>query len=413
MSDPLKPRLGILLPQFPDPADTWFQAELGMLIRLGWEINVFALDYGNRQIAALPPEIRALAAGAGERTRPSVRRASLDLPSDPAERLVGDPERMRKTVQSLARGQPIKMLEMRAFSNKAIDLAREMRGRQIGHLHVQYATRPALAAWIVHNLTGIPYSVRVHGPELAIPDGVTPEALQGAAFLAAATQDTRDRLGKQYGPGVAERTTVVHYGLNIHSYTPRVGILRPEPPFEVICSRPLEPGQGLESLVDACAELLKEGLPLHLQIIGEGGLRRTLKNQIDQRKLNGAVDLPGALNADQRARRMAAADCYIDPLPDLTGQREALPLAMFEALACALPVVATNLPGRNELIRHYETGVLIPPGDRSTLASGIRDVYNSPAKAARLARAGREWIAREFDPLVNARLLGSLILGQR
>ena len=54
-----------------------------------------------------------------------------------------------------------------------------------------------------------------------------------------------------------------------------------------------------------------------------------------------------------------------------------------------------------------------PPGDRTTLTAGIRDVYNQPAKAARIARAGRELLLQEFDPLVNARLLTSLILRQR
>jgi glycosyltransferase involved in cell wall biosynthesis len=192
-----------------------------------------------------------------------------------------------------------------------------------------------------------------------------------------------------------------------------VGILRAEPPFEVVCARPLETDNGLELLLEACAELLNEGLPLHVQIIGEGRLRKPLQKRVDQMGFPGAVELPGDLPAEERARRLTAADCYIDPLPQLRGEREALPLALFEALACSLPVVATNLPGRNELIRHFETGILVPPGDHSTLTAGIRDVYNQPAKAARIARAGRELLLQEFDPQVNARLLTSLILRQR
>ncbi|TLN27712.1 glycosyltransferase [bacterium] len=404
------PRLAILLPHFPDPADVWMQSEMEMLMRLGWELNLFALSYDTRQLGELPPELRALAAGVGERTRPSPRLAGLDPATDPDQRLYADPTQVRKRVMNLYRGQPLKMLEMRSFSERATALAREMRAKRVGHLHVQYATRPALAAWIIHQLTGIPYSIRVHGPELSLVDELTAEAIQGAAFLAAATQAARENVARVFGPAVAERTAVVHYGLNVNAYAPRVGILRAEPPFEVICARSLTAGNGLELLVDACAELLKEGLPLHLQILGEGRQRKELKRQIDGLKISAAVELPGELNADERARRLAAADCYIDPLPQLLGQREALPLALFEALACSLPVVATNLPGRGELIRHFETGVLIPPGDRSTLASGIRDVYDSPAKATRLARSGRELIAREFDPLVNARLLANLIL---
>lgn len=413
MSPSATPRLAVLLPHFPDPEDAWIQAEMEMLMRLGWEINVFALSYDTRQIGELSPELRALAAGVGERTRPSSRLAGLDWPTDPVERLPGNLEQVRKTVMNFYRGQPLKMLEMRSFCDKAAALAREMRAKRIGHLYVQYATRPALAAWIIHQLAGIPYSIRVHGPELALSGQVTETAVRGATFLAAATGAALSHLSSQYGASVAARTVVIHYGLDLRTYVPRVGILRPEPPFEVICARALEPGSGLELLLEACAELLKEGLPLHLQILGSGPLFKVLKRQIDHLKLDGAVEMPGEVTATERARRMAAADCYIDPMVELVGQREALPLALFEALACALPVVATNLPGRNELVRHFETGVLIPPGDRSTLVSGIRDIYNSPAKAARLARAGRELIAREFDPLVNARLLTTMILQER
>ncbi|HWQ05147.1 MAG TPA: glycosyltransferase [Longilinea sp.] len=407
------PRLAFLFPHFPAPADIWIQSEMEMLMRLGWEINVFALSYDSQQIAAMPSEIRALTAGMGERTRPSPRLAGVEVPTDPEDRLPADTGQVRKTVMNLYRGQPLKMLEMRAFNDKMLALARDMRMKRIGHIIAQYATRPALGAWIIHQVTGIPYSVRVHGPELAGPSPEAAAALAGAAFVATATQSAREKLSKNYGESVAARTSVVHYGLDVNAYPQRIGILRAEPPFEVVCERPLEADQGLELLVDACAGLLNEGLPLHLQIFGEGGLRKSLQKKIDQLQHKNAVDLPGKLSPDERTRRMAAADCYIDPLPELRGEREALPLALFEALACSLPVVATNLPGRDELVRHYETGVLIPTGDSSTLGSGIRDIYNGPAKAARMARAGRALILNEFDPVANARLLGDLILQQR
>ena len=404
------PRLAFLFPHFPAPADIWIQREMDMLMRLGWEIYVFALAYDSQQIAAMPSEIRALTAGMGERTRPSPRLAGVEVPTDPEDRLPADTGQVRKTVMNLYRGQPLKMLEMRAFNEKMLVLAREMRVKRIGHVIAQYATRPALGAWIIQQLTGTPYSIRVHGPELA---GISPEtgaAVKSAAFLAAATQSAQEMLRKDYGESVAGRTRVIHYGLDVNAYPQRVGILRAEPPFEVICERPLEPKQGLESLVDACAELLSEGLPLHLQIMGEGTLRKPLQKKIDQLQQKNAIELTGELSLDERTRRMAAADCYIDPLPELRGEREALPLALFEALACSLPVVATNIAGRDELVRHYETGVLIPPGDSSTLASGIRDIYNGPAKAARMARAGRALILNEFDAVANARALGDLIL---
>ena len=55
------PRLAILLPRFPDPADFWIQREMEMLTRLGWELSIFALAYDSRQIACLQLELEACA----------------------------------------------------------------------------------------------------------------------------------------------------------------------------------------------------------------------------------------------------------------------------------------------------------------------------------------------------------------
>jgi glycosyltransferase involved in cell wall biosynthesis len=79
-----------------------------------------------------------------------------------------------------------------------------------------------------------------------------------------------------------------------------------------------------------------------------------------------------------------------------------------EALACEIPVVATDLSGVPELVRHGETGYLVPPANPTLLADQIASVYTNFAVAVQLARAGRALVLREFNLHTNTRQLAAL-----
>jgi glycosyltransferase involved in cell wall biosynthesis len=87
---------------------------------------------------------------------------------------------------------------------------------------------------------------------------------------------------------------------------------------------------------------------------------------------------------------------------------EGIPVALMEALACALPVVATALSGIPELVREGETGWLVPPADPAALAEALAKVWAEPERSARLAGAGRDLVLREFDLQTNVQQLSAL-----
>ena len=88
------------------------------------------------------------------------------------------------------------------------------------------------------------------------------------------------------------------------------------------------------------------------------------------------------------------ASCDVFVLPSLY---EGLPLSVLEAMASARPVVATDVAGSNEVVRHAESGLLVPPADPRALADAIRRVLSDRVEAERLARAGRARVEREFS----------------
>jgi glycosyltransferase involved in cell wall biosynthesis len=71
--------------------------------------------------------------------------------------------------------------------------------------------------------------------------------------------------------------------------------------------------------------------------------------------------------------------------------------AVREALAMAKPVVVTDVGGNRELVRHNETGLLVPARDPERLAAGILTLIRSPAHAASLGWAGRRMVERDFS----------------
>jgi colanic acid/amylovoran biosynthesis glycosyltransferase len=76
---------------------------------------------------------------------------------------------------------------------------------------------------------------------------------------------------------------------------------------------------------------------------------------------------------------------------------DGIPVALMEALAAGLPVIASRLSGIPELVRDGETGLLARPGDAADLADAFRRVLADPDATLSRARAGRRLIEEEFD----------------
>jgi glycosyltransferase involved in cell wall biosynthesis len=77
--------------------------------------------------------------------------------------------------------------------------------------------------------------------------------------------------------------------------------------------------------------------------------------------------------------------------------REGLPYVLLEALALARPVVGTPVGGIPEVVKHGETGFLVPPKDSESLAEAVIQILRNPKEAAKLGERGRELVSREFN----------------
>lgn len=97
---------------------------------------------------------------------------------------------------------------------------------------------------------------------------------------------------------------------------------------------------------------------------------------------------------------------YRDDIPDVLAQldlfvlpswREGMPRTVLEAMACGLPVVATDIRGCREEVASGETGLLVPPHDPAALAHAVVAILGDPARARAMGARGRERAVEMFD----------------
>ncbi len=397
-------KIAYVMSRFPHLPETFILREMNELERQGWEVALYPLILQSQAV------IHAEA-------QPWLSRAHRLPYLSPAVLGANAQTMSRQPWTYLSAGAQVVWENKRSpnfFARalllfpKAVYAARLMEREGITHVHAHYATHPALVAWLIHRLTGITYSLTAHAHDIFVRKAMLATKLREASFIVTISQFNRAYLAQTVGAWVQTKTHIVHCGITPATYAPREGASRAAR-FELINIGSLQPYKGQRYLIQACALLREQGIPFRCRIVGEGAERPHLERMIAAAGLNDSVELLGALPQEQVARLLPTAHCYVQPsIIAPSGKMEGIPVALMEALACALPVVATALSGIPELVREGETGWLVPPADPAALAEALAKVWAEPERSARLAGAGRDLVLREFDLQTNVQQLSAL-----
>ncbi len=141
----------------------------------------------------------------------------------------------------------------------------------------------------------------------------------------------------------------------------------------------------MDTLLDALSHL-QSYAEARLRIVGDGPESSDLRKQVSRLGLADRVELLGAVPPAEVSQHLSWADIFI-----FSSASEGRPNAVLEAMAAALPIVATDIPGVRELIAP-DAGLLFPMGDAEALANGIRALIADPGHARDLARSARSKI---------------------
>jgi colanic acid/amylovoran biosynthesis glycosyltransferase len=314
-----------------------------------------------------------------------------------------------------ALGSPWFLFGGLAIFPKVVHQARRMEAAGVRHVHCHFANHPATAGYVISRLTRIPFSFTAHGSDLHRNRHMLREKVTQAHLVVTISRYNRERILEVTDPGDARKVRVIHCGVDPARFRPReadshdaTGVRR----LELLCVASFQEVKGHEYLLRAVAGLRDRGIRFRLRLIGDGPRRKLLEGVVREHGLGEDVELLGARPTHEVAAAVRETDVFVLPsVLTRKGDREGIPVALMEAMAAGVPVVASRLSGIPELVRDGETGLLVEPRDVDGLTDAIARLHGDPALRARLARAGREVVQREFDLHLNAAELAALLTG--
>jgi len=145
----------------------------------------------------------------------------------------------------------------------------------------------------------------------------------------------------------------------------------------------LSPEKGFHFLIEAFSEVIKNCPKTKLLLMGEGGMRDSIINQIRQLGLEERVFMTGYV--EDAVQLMSFFDLFV--LPSIT---EGLPIALLEAMQQGIPSVCTRAGGVLNVLKHEENGLLVNIGDPIGLALAIRRLYEDKTLRNQLGKKAKE-----------------------
>jgi len=273
------------------------------------------------------------------------------------------------------------------------------------------------AKW-VHERVKVKYGVLVHGGDLlkelhAIHHSAfarkTAKALLGSAeAVVANSQWTREQAQtvlRELGlDPLAEQVKLVPLGTDPEQFRPgldprdvRSRYRLNGDPWVITVAR-LEPYKGIDMALKAVAECRRGGLNVNYLVVGAGKKKKTYVKLAEELDIGANVRFVGNVPDPDLPLLLNAATAYVGVSRRADGTRvEGFGVALAEASACGLPVIAGQSGGLAEAVRDGETGLVVDPDDPAAVASALKRLLEDQLLARRLGQGGRKAIENFYN----------------
>jgi len=280
---------------------------------------------------------------------------------------------------------------------QAILLAEQVRDRGITHLHAHFATEATTVARLAAAFAGVPYTFTAHAKDIfheSVDAADRREKLSQASAVVTVSDYNCRYLTETFGDAAA-RVRRIYNGLELADFPYRSPRQRSD---TIVAVGRLVEKKGFADLIDACAVLARRGRRVRCCIIGDGELESDLRRRIALAGLADMVELAGPRPQPHVIRIVQEAAVFAAPcIVGDDGNRDGLPTVLLEAMSLGTPCISTDVTGIPEVIRHGETGLIVPQHDPESLADAMEKLLDSPDLRTELAERARALIERDFD----------------
>ena len=286
-------------------------------------------------------------------------------------------------------------------------------GKKVDHLHAHFAHDPALIAYLVHLITGLPFTFTAHARDLyQVPEAVLIDRIRQAKGVVTCCGANVEYLN-QIAPSLQPKFSLIYHGVNLNDFQlaqQEDTRFASEIPIILSVGRLVEK-KGFLDLLQALLMVKKSGQHFRCVIYGDGPLSQTLQGWLEEHDMADDVRLMGDSTQKELISIYQKATLFaLTPMQTEDGDRDGIPNVLVEAMAVGLPVVTTAVAGIPELVDHNHNGLLYQPHDVESIASGIIELLRKPEKRRQFGATASKKVSEQFDVAQAAKRLKILFI---
>ena len=394
-------KLAYLLSEYPTLGHTYLLREVRQLRALGWDIQTISVRRPEERPSPLSPaETEEL-----NSTWYIVGGGVLEHLGSHAATFLTRPSRYLRglaTAFRFGRFHPRKTFLAIAYFAEAVYAGDRIRQAGITHVHAVYTTTVAL---MLSRIFDVHLSMTLHGPaEFIDPEGTClRERVRTAEVVCTISYFARSQTMLWSSPEDWHKLEVTPLGVDARGWELAAFRERPSP-FELIAAGRLADIKGFPLLLDAIAELRRQGRDVRLTLAGDGPARKGLEEQAQSLGIGDRVVFAGWKSQDDLRALYRQSDVFV-----MSSFAEGVPVVLMEAMATGLPCVAPRINGIPELIRDGVDGLLFTVSDVAELVAATERLMGDTETRRRMAESSRARVADKYDLHKNVERLALVL----
>jgi glycosyltransferase involved in cell wall biosynthesis len=198
-----------------------------------------------------------------------------------------------------------------------------------------------------------------------------------------------------------KEVTVTPFGVDCKLFRPRPCSSNGCGEFVIGVVKALEPNYGIEYLIRgfaAFARKTRNDRRLRLMIVGKGSLLGPLQQLATDLGIGAQTSFLGFVSHEKIPEILNRFSVFVAP----TSGSESFGVAVVEASASGLPVVASRIGGLPEVVKDRVTGILVPPRDADAIASALEELFGNEQLRAEFGANGRKFVLENYEWTENA-----------